>query len=411
MKKRDANKKTIALFSTLSFPIPAVCGGGVETLITNLIDVNEELNQVRFLVSSKYNKTACKKNYHNSDIYYFKNGILLSPVGLFLYIRWRYYRLRFKKSSQRNTTPMDFITYQYRYIAKREKVDVIVLENPYRLEKFAALKDIVSEENIYYHLHWTESGTGSGNIIDRQAIPNSISISEYVKNKWIKDNPQFGKNYVVYNCVDVERFSARVNNRDEEREKLGFTKQDFVVLFCGRFIPEKGVDKLLDAFEIIHSNKEERIKLLLIGSANYSSPKSTSFSDNVIFRAKQMDNVVYLGYIPNQIIHLYFGISDIISVPSVWEEGAGLVAIEGMAAGLPLIITQSGGMVEYVTDDCAVKLPINDELPETLAKAIIDLSKNPERKNEMGKAGRKRAKQFNKKNYYKDFLKIIYDKK
>ena len=86
MKKRDANKKTIALFSTLSFPIPAVCGGGVETLITNLIDVNEELNQVRFLVSSKYNKTACKKNYHNSDIYYFKNGILLSPVGLFLYI-------------------------------------------------------------------------------------------------------------------------------------------------------------------------------------------------------------------------------------------------------------------------------------------------------------------------------------
>ena len=240
MKKRDANKKTIALFSTLSFPIPAVCGGGVETLITNLIDVNEELNQVRFLVSSKYNKTACKKNYHNSDIYYFKNGILLSPVGLFLYIRWRYYRLRFKKSSQRNTTPMDFITYQYRYIAKREKVDVIVLENPYRLEKFAALKDIVSEENIYYHLHWTESGTGSGNIIDRQVIPNSISISEYVKNKWIKDNPQFGKNYVVYNCVDVERFSARVKNRDEEREKLGFTKQDFVVLFCGRFIPEKG---------------------------------------------------------------------------------------------------------------------------------------------------------------------------
>ena len=283
------------------------------------------------------------------------------------------------------------------------KVDVIVLENPYRLEKFAALKDIVSEENIYYHLHWTESG----NIIDRQAIPNSISISEYVKNKWIKDNPQFGKNYVVYNCVDVERFSARVKNRDEEREKLGFTKQDFVVLFCGRFIPEKGVDKLLDAFEIIQSNKEERIKLLLIGSANYSSPQSTSFSDNVIFRAKQMDNVVYLGYIPNQIIHLYFGISDFLSVPSVWEEGAGLVAVEGMAAGLPLIITQSGGMVEYVTDDCAVKLPINDELPKSLANAIVDLSKNPERRDAMGKAGRKRAERFTKKNYYKDFLKFF----
>ena len=120
-----------------------------------------------------------------------------------------------------------------------------------------------------------------------------------------------------------------------------------------------------------------------------------------------MDNVVYLGYIPNQIIHLYFGISDILSVPSVWEEGAGLVAVEGMAAGLPLIITQSGGMVEYVTDDCAVKLPINDELPKSLANAIVDLSNNPERRDAMGKAGRKRAERFTKKNYYKDFLKFF----
>lgn len=57
-------------------------------------------------------------------------------------------------------------------------------------------------------------------------------------------------------------------------------------------------------------------------------------------------------------------------VPSIWQEGAGLVAVEGMAAGLPLIITQSGGMVEYVNSDAAIQVPIDKELPHNLALNI-----------------------------------------
>ena len=143
-------------------------------------------------------------------------------------------------------------------------------------------------------------------------------------------------------------------------------------MFCGRFIPVKGINELLNAFEIIEN---KRIKLLLIGSANFSSPEETVFSKQIVDRSKRMDNVIYIGYIPNEQLPEYYASADVLAVPSVWEEGAGLVAIEGMASGLPLIITQSGGMVEYVSDECGIKLPIDSELSNNLANSIVELSK------------------------------------
>lgn len=84
-----------------------------------------------------------------------------------------------------------------------------------------------------------------------------------------------------------------------------------------------------------------------------------------------------------------------------------MVAVEGMASGLPLIITQSGGMVEYVTDECAVKLPIDSELSNNLAKAILELYDAPITRERMGRAGKERARQFSVENYYEGFLNII----
>ena len=100
-------------------------------------------------------------------------------------------------------------------------------------------------------------------------------------------------------------------------------------------------------------------------------------------------------------------LADIQVIPSIWQEGAGLVAIEGMAAGLPLIITDSGGMVEYVDDESAIKVPIDEELPQNLARTILELHNDPERRKKMGSAGRCRAQKFSSKVYYRDFVEIF----
>ena len=167
-------------------------------------------------------------------------------------------------------------------------------------------------------------------------------------------------------------------------------------------MPEKGIDKLLDAFELL---KNKPIRLLLIGSAGFSSNEQSDFSKQIITRAKSMTSVIFLGYVPNSFLPNFYQISDIQAIPSVWEEGAGLVAIEGMASGLPLIITKSGGMVEYVTDGCAIKVPIDNFLSYNLANSILWLFNNRETAKKMGFIGRKRAKEFSKEKYYNAFVK------
>lgn len=402
--------KTVLLITALTFPVPAVSGGGVQTIITNCIDVNEKYGQVRFVVCSSYQKAASEILYSKSKIYYFKDEVLCGFTGVALHCIWKTRRilrsikkkLSFLKNKRSDANLSSFLIYQYCYIAKKEKADVIVLENvrDKQTKRCAPLEKYVGRENFYTHIHWTHSGHPE----ELQAVPNSISISEYVKNEWIKEAPNLGKHYVLYNCINTDLFSAPHTDREAIRKKLGISEKDIVVIFCGRFLPVKGVAELLDAFEMI---EKKEIKLLLIGSANYTSPKSTDFSIDVVNRANLMKNVIYPGYIPNEILNKYYGAADIAVVPSIWQEGCGLVAVESMAAGLPLIITQSGGMVEYVTDECAIKLPIDENLSDNLAKSILKLSENAALRKKMGEAGQKRAKCYSSKNYYNNFLNIV----
>ena len=379
-------------------PVPSVGGGAVQQLITNLLNVNEEKKKVKFIVTSCYDARASKIKFSYSKVYYFKNRIIRSPKSIYLLIRCIFWHIgnliRGKKITSLKRDPIGFYTFQHRYIAKKEKVDVVVLENVPNSEVYASLKDIVGEDNVYNHLHWVRVGKMS----ERQAIPNSISISEYVKNEWVKEAPNIGKNYVLYNCIDVEKFSHDLYDRKIKRKELKIEDNDIIVLFCGRLLSVKGVNELLNAFEMIDN---KRIKLILIGSANYSSSFETDFSRQIVDKAKRMNNVIYLGYVPNELLPEYYASADILAVPSVWEEGAGLVAIEGMASGLPLVITQSGGMVEYVNDECAIKLPIDSELSNNLEKAIIELAENASLREKMGEAGKKRALNYSSEIFFR----------
>ena len=185
MVKDYLDKKTILLITPDTFPIPAVGGGAVQTIITNLLGINEKYGNARFVVTSPYDKIACKVRYTNSKVYYFKNGIMNGITGVFLHLRWKLYciRKKFKKSllpeNNKKTEPiMNCFIYQCLYIAKKEKADVIVLENirQNQIVRYVPLKEFIGDENIYYHVH----STLTASIRELQAIPNSISISEYV---------------------------------------------------------------------------------------------------------------------------------------------------------------------------------------------------------------------------------------
>lgn len=112
------------------------------------------------------------------------------------------------------------------------------------------------------------------------------------------------------------------------RASLGFAPEDFVVLFCGRLEPDKGIHKLLEAMENIH---DPRIKLLIVGSPFFGRTQQSPFLRKLEQQAETLgDRVRFTGYVPNDSMPEYYRLADLVCVPTLVEEAAGLVAVEAM---------------------------------------------------------------------------------
>lgn len=408
-------KKSIMIIAPQLLPIPDVGGGAIEMLITNLINENEKNGKAKLIIISKYDPKAAAYKYSNAKIYYFDKDQLVNEKIPFLSLKFFLLRISTKlkriaqnigliiKNWNDDIVYLDVFHFQCLQIAKREKVDILINEGAGIVDEYKAFNKLLGSQNVYYHLH----SVIPEDIKFRKIINNSISISNYVKNEWVVNKGIEGKNFVLYNGIDLKRFSSGISDYEKHqiRSELCIEDTDILVLFCGRFIPEKGLSQLLDSFDLLKGN--EKYKLLVIGNVAFANNEITDFSKNIVEKIKEMCSVIHLGYVPNYKIPKYYAVSDIMTIPSVWQEGAGLVAIEGMASGLPLIVTDSGGMVEYVNDDCAIKVPINDELSVNLKNEIIKLSEDKDKMKSMGEAGKKRATLFSKENYYNNFVNLF----
>ena len=405
--------KKILLFAPLILPIPAIGGGAVETLITGLINQNEIYHKADFILISRYDSRINPDKYNYTKFYLFDEYSIHYDKDFYhneykkycnrIKIKRRFLKNRISKQFYKKTVKlMSEFQFQIYLIAKHEKVDIVINEGNWDSRTCLPFIKLIGKKNIYYHLHYARDEIKEF----RKELPNSISISKYVSRKWAIDKNIKGNNLVLYNGIDLERFEKQITQKEKQKllDKLNLNENDFVVIFCGRIIPEKGIEQLLNAFENI---TDPSIKLLLIGSVGFSTNIQTDFSNRMINKANRMKNVLYLGYISNEALHHFYQISHLQVIPSIWQEGAGLVCIEGMASGLPLIVTKSGGMIEYVDEACSIQIPINENLSDNLTKEIVSLSKDTTRRELMSNAGKERSKQFSIEKYYNDFIDLF----
>lgn len=406
-----SNKKRVCmLIPQLILPIPAVEGGAIETLITNLLEENEKQNKVRFVVISKYNREAAEKHYQNSKVYYFDDEQYVGQGKLLIRILWLLYKLFFHIVQNRITYKLfgcnfhlvEYLTFQYLCIAKMEKVDFLSIEADENEYELSAFNKLIGKRRVYNHIHYVRKE----NIASRKLISNSICISKFVRKEWAKDSSIEGKNVVLYNGINLDAYNkdAISSNRDALRREYDISDKEILVIYCGRIMEVKGIKQLLDSFDYL---VDYPVKLMMIGAAPVGDSHYEQFANDAIRRADKMKNVIYLGYVDNAVLPKYYTAADIMIIPSICQEGAGLVAIEGMTAGIPLIVTESGGMVEYVDNQCAIKIPIDDNLSSVLAEKILLLANDKVKREQMGKRGKERSKLFSKEKYYEDFVKII----
>jgi D-inositol-3-phosphate glycosyltransferase len=173
--------------------------------------------------------------------------------------------------------------------------------------------------------------------------------------------------------IDHELFTP--GDRDLARRALGIPDDRPIVLFVGRIQPLKGVDVVVDAFELIHQRLPEA-DLLVVGGA--SGPLGSSELEKVHMRVEELelsDSVRFWSAQAHQRLPVFYQAADVVMVPSR-SESFGLVAAEAQAAGTPVVAARVGGLTDVVAEGTSGIL-VDGWAPADHAGAVLEILENP----------------------------------
>ena len=144
--------------------------------------------------------------------------------------------------------------------------------------------------------------------------------------------------------VDLECFRPR--DRTEARRVLGLSEDVRTLLAVGRIEPLKGFDLAIRALAAMREH--ERTQLLIAGGDERAAPELARLRA-VAEESGVLDAVRFVGAVPHERLHTYYNAADVVVMPSLYES-FGLVAVEAMASGVPVVASRVGGLSATVED-------------------------------------------------------------
>ena len=190
-----------------------------------------------------------------------------------------------------------------------------------------------------------------------------IAVSNSLRRLLVEGYGAEGDNVtVIPNGVDVTRFAPMPQS--EAQARLGLQGEAPKLLYVGAITQPKGIDYLLRAFAQLLSDGSTSVELILIGGGDYDR-RSRLLADDLDVAAF----VTFAGKRPNDEIPLWINACDLLVLPSL-TEGFGVVLVEAMACGKPVVATSCGGPEDIVTPQTGILVPPADEV--ALAQAFRD---------------------------------------
>jgi len=389
----------IAILTSGILPVPAVQGGAVENLMDFYLEYNDNHQLHDITVYSVWHPDV---KYHPAQNSRVNHYIYIKVTGLWPRLKKKFYQMTHGNEYYHYSIEY-YLNETLRYI-RQKHYDMIIMEN--RPDYSIKLKSVTKAEFVY-HLHNEKlsNDTAMNNEI-YNAASRILTVSDYIKSKVLSINPHDTKTRTVYNGIDIAAFSAR---HIADRKILGLCKDDFVLLFSGRINRDKGIMELVEAMTIL--NNEPHIKLLVLGSSFYGNANNNNrFMAELKEKAVALqDRILFTGFIPYSEMPSYLGTADVAVIPSVWDDPFPTTILEAQAMGLPIITTRRGGIPEEVTTENAVLLNTDMHFVGNLAKAIYDLYKHPEKRQQMSAASIKRSKLFDKEIYAFNFFNALVE--
>lgn len=182
---------------------------------------------------------------------------------------------------------------------------------------------------------------------------------------------------LVFNGTDLRRFSPENGNRNE----LRFGPN--MIFACRQLFPRKGIRFLLEAGAQLKPQYPD-LKIVLAGDG-FERPALAQLADELGIGS----DVTFLGWVPNAELPPYYRAAAVSVIPSL-EEGFGIPAAEAMGCEVAVVASDAGGLPEVVEHNVTgLVVPRGDSA--ALAQAIGSLLSDPQRRRQMGQAGRARA--------------------
>lgn len=185
------------------------------------------------------------------------------------------------------------------------------------------------------------------------------------------------KAVLVYPGIDLDQFCV-LPYKNVARQQLNLPLQMPIILYVGFSTPRKGVEYLAKALRKMNTPS----LLLMVGK--WMKGYQEKFLNELRGYNK---NVIIVGYIPDNLLPIYYAAADVFVLPSLLE-GFGIPLVEAMASGLP-VVTTTGSAANEIVDDAGIAVPPGDS--EALAFALDGLLSDRTLMTSLGVMGKKRA--------------------
>jgi glycosyltransferase involved in cell wall biosynthesis len=208
---------------------------------------------------------------------------------------------------------------------------------------------------------------------------------------YAKESP-FLRNYldkivIIPNGINIGEVTTPLT-KEKSREILGLPQNSEIILFFGSLVEYKGPDILLKAFKLVKKNVPSA-KLIFAGRGHMDNQLKES--------AKQMnisEDVIFTGFVEDNLKPLYYKAADIFCLPSTTlAESFGIVNLEAMAAGIPIVSSDLGGIPDIVKngENGLLAQPYDIEM---VAEKLLILLKDEDIRRKMGADGKNKVKDY-----------------
>lgn len=272
-------------------------------------------------------------------------------------------------------------------VLQRENFDIIHLHEPFMPMLCTAVLRFSNTVNIgTFHAYEGSPGYGLGRPLTTIVL-NRRSRKLNYKIAVSKPAMQYASKYVagpyniIPNGIDVDHFSANECPIEE------FCDDKLNILFVGRLEKRKGVNYLLEAYKEVKQEVPDS-RLIIVGPGSRLRRK---YEKQV--RRDDLKDVVFIGYTSYDELPRYYKTADIFCAPAISQESFGIVLLEAMAAGKPIVATTVAGYANVVNHgvDGLLTPPKNTK---EMANSLIRLLKDASLRQEMGTNGKIKAKKY-----------------